>query len=84
MNEKTVRTVMIRCLKSKGIKPISSRGAGPDLLINGKAVEVNFNRMLKQVVDYDFKYSDIGLALPPDGLNLKRVLQLEELFKEAS
>ena len=84
MKEKTMRQVMIKYFASKGIKVIPSRGAGPDLIIDGKAVEVkgsriDFERMLKQLLDYAYKYSDLYLALPFDGLNLKRAEQLNAL-----
>jgi len=82
MKEKTMRLVMTKYFASKGIKVIPQSGAGPDLLIDGKAVEVkgsifDFDRMLKQLIDYTFKYSDVALALPYDGLKiLKRANQL--------
>ena len=91
MKERTMRRVMIKYFDSKGIKAIASRGAGPDILIDGKAVEVkgsryDFDRMLRQLVDYAYKYSDLALALPFDGLTLKKAQQLSnlvDLIKEA-
>src|SRR3990170_4735292 len=84
MEEKLVRVVMTKYFALKGIKVVFSRGSGPDLLIDGKAVEVkgsryDFDRMLRQLVDYACKYSDITLALPFDGLTLKQSLQLGSL-----
>jgi len=84
MKEETVRRVMTKYYASKGIKVVPSRGAGPDLLINGRAVEVkgskyDFERMLKQLMDYAYKYSEVALALPFDGLNLKKAQQLTGL-----
>lgn len=82
---------MIRYFASKGIKVVPSRGAGPDLLIDGKAVEVkgskyDFDRMLRQLLDYAYKYSDVALALPFDGLTIMKAHQLTALnglIKEA-
>lgn len=91
MKEKTVRLIMIKYFDSKGIKVRPSRGAGPDLTIDGKAVEVkgskiDFDRMLRQLLDYAYRFSDLALALPFDGLTLKRITQLRifgDLIQEA-
>lgn len=89
MKEKTVRKVMLKYFASKNIRVISSRGAGPDLFIDGKAVceikgsmgrKRDFDRMLRQLVDYSKKHAGVSLALPFDGLTLKRSLQLINLF----
>lgn len=89
MKEKTVRKIMVKYFSSKNISVIPSRGAGPDLFIDGKAVcEVkgsmgrkrDFDRMLRQLVDYAKKHAGVSLALPFDGLTLKRSHQLITLF----
>jgi len=84
MDEEKVRKVMIEYFKSKGMKPNPQRGAGPDILIDGMAVETKgsryeFQRMLKQLVSYAYKYSEVSLALPVDGLTFERASQLEIL-----
>lgn len=83
MKEDTVRKVMAKYFTSKGIKIIPQRGAGPDFHIEGegKVVEVkgskyDFERMLRQLWDYAFKFVDVSLALPYDGLTLKKAQQL--------
>lgn len=88
MKEQTVRKVMIKYFASKGIKIIHENihAAGPDFHIEGegKVVEVkgsryNFDRMLRQLWKYAFKFVDVSLALPYDGLTLKRAEQLSGL-----
>ena len=81
MREKVVRQVMVKYFESKGVKAIQQTGAGPDLLIDGKAVEVkgtklDYARMLKQLSDYALKYSDLALALPYDCFTLDRAVRL--------
>jgi len=93
MKEDTVRKVMRKYFASKNIKIIPQRGAGPDFHIEGegKVVEVkgskyDFERMLRQLWDYAFKFVDVSLALPYDGLTLKRAEQLTglaQLIEEA-
>ena len=74
---------MAKYFESKGIKIISQRGAGPDFHIErkGKVVEVKgsklkFDRMLRQLWDYAFKFVNVSLALPYDALTLKKAEQL--------
>jgi len=91
MKEETVRLIMIKYFESKIMKAIPQRGAGPDLLIDGKAVEVKgsrfkFDRMLRQLLDYAYKYSDVSLALPFDGLTIQKAHKLscfDEMIKHA-
>jgi len=75
---------MTKYFASKSIKVIEQRGSGPDLLIDGKAIEVkgsryDFCRMLRQLVDYAYKYSDVAVALPFDGLTLEKAHQVHIL-----
>lgn len=82
MEEKTVVRVMIQYFESKDIKVIRQRGAGADLFIDGKAVEVKgsrfkFDRMLRQLLDYAYKHTDVSLALPFDCLTIKEAHQLD-------
>jgi len=91
MKEEVVRQVMRKYFASKSIKTIPSKGAGPDLLRDGKAVEVkgskyDFKRMLTQLKDYAYKFSEVSLVLPYDGLTLERIERLiifNGLIKEA-
>lgn len=90
MDEETTRKVMQKYFESKGLKPIPTRGAGPDFHLNGKAIEIkgskvkgnknDFHRMLRQLVDYARKYIAVELALPFDGLNIEQAYQLNDLF----
>lgn len=86
MEEKTVVRVIIKYFESKGIKVIRQRGAGADLFIDGKAVEVKgsrfkFDRMLRQLLDYAYKHTDVSLVLPFDGLTIKEAHQLDAFDK---
>ncbi len=82
MKEETVRCVMIEYFRSKNVEAIPQRGAGPDLHIKGKGVvemkgtKTDFHRLLRQLVDYAKKNANVGLALPFDGLDNKKIVQL--------
>ena len=87
MDEDTICKIMKKYFESKGMKPIRSKGAGPDFLMDGKAIEVkgsrvrnDFHRMIRQLADYAKKFTMVELALPFDGLNLKQAEQLGKLF----
>jgi len=86
MEEKTTRAVMMKYFESKGMKPIQQKGAGPDILIDGMAIEVKgsghkVKRMLRQVLSYTYKYSKVALALPVNGLTYDELAQLQKLCK---
>ena len=86
MDEKTTRKVMMKYFESKGMKPIPQKGAGPDILIKGMAIEVKgsghkVKRMLRQVLSYAYKYSKVALAIPADCLTYDELIQLEKLCK---
>lgn len=84
MDEETTRKVMIKYFQSMGLNPNPQRGAGPDIMIDGTAIEVkgtryDVRRLLNQIVDYTYKHKRVGVALPIDGLNLEIVQQIETL-----
>ena len=86
MEEKTVVRVMIKYFESKGLKAIRQKGAGVDLHIYGKTEKVEvkgsglkFDRMLRQLLDYAYKHTNVSLALPFDGLTIKEAHQLRIL-----
>jgi len=62
----------------KGIRAVPSKGAGPDFIVDGKAVEVkgtkfDLERALRQCWNYAQKYIDIAVALPVDCFNLNNL-----------
>lgn len=78
MREDTARRVISTFFKLKGIRAIPSRGAGPDFIVDGKAVEVkgtkfDLERALKQCWDYAQKYTEVAIALPVDSFDLNRL-----------
>lgn len=78
MREDTAKRVMSAFFELKGIRAIPSRGAGPDFIVDGKAVEVkgtkfDLERALKQCWDYAQKYIEVAVALPVDSFNLDRL-----------
>lgn len=86
MREDTAKRVMSTFFKLKGIKAIPSRGAGPDFIVDGKAVEVkgtkfDLERALKQCWDYAQKYIEVSIALPVDSFNLDRLWAFYRISK---
>jgi hypothetical protein len=78
MLEDTAKKVMLTFFKLKGIRAVPSKGAGPDFIVEGKAVEVkgtvfDLERALKQCWDYAQKYSGVAIALPTDSFDLDRL-----------
>ena len=78
MREDTSKQVMSAYFELKGIRAVPSKGAGPDFIVEGKAVEVkgtkfDLERALKQCWDYAQKYIDVAIALPVDSFNLDRL-----------
>ena len=90
MDEETTRKVMMKYFDLKGMKPIAQRGAGPDILIDGTAIETKgsplnrfeVKRMLTQITEYAYEYKRTGLALPIDGLNIEIAHQLDTLHAQ--
>jgi hypothetical protein len=86
MREDIARRVMSTYFKLKGVRAIPSRGAGPDFIVDGKAVEVkgtkfDLERALKQCWDYAQKYIEVAIALPVDSFNLDRLWALYNLSR---
>lgn len=83
MEEKTVRKIMSKYFKMKKRNAIPTRGAGPDFLEAGKAIEVKgsgvkgsrFNDATSQFAKYAFKYSDLEVAFPIDVLTANNLIK---------
>jgi hypothetical protein len=78
MLENTAKKVMSTFFKLKGIRAVPSRGAGPDFIVDGKAVEVkgtvfDLERALKQCWDYAQKYTEVAIVLPADSFDLDQL-----------
>lgn len=89
MEEKTVRKIMSKYFEVKKIKAIPTRGAGPDFLEAGKAIEVKgsgvkgarFNAAIYQFANYAFKYSDLEVAFPIDVLSANNIVKFTLLCR---
>ena len=89
MEEKTVRKIMSKYFEIKKIKAIPTRGAGPDFIEAGKAIEVKgsgvrgarFNRAISQYAKYAFKYSDLEVAFPIDVLSPDNLIKFTLLCR---
>lgn len=79
MLEDTAKQIMSAFFKLKGIRAVGpAKGAGPDFITDGKAVEVkgtkfDLERALKQCWDYAQKYTEVAIALPIDSFDLDRL-----------
>ena len=61
-----------------------TRGAGPDLIYSGKIVETkgsksDFNKAVKQIMEYGPKYHEISVAFPIDTLTCEKIAKLDAL-----
>ena len=86
MREDIAKQVMSAYFELKGIRAVPSRGAGPDFIVDGKAVEVkgtkfDLERALKQCWDYAQKYIAVAIALPVDSFNLDRLWAFQNLSR---
>lgn len=89
MEEKTVKRIMSKYFEIKKIKAIPTRGAGPDFLEAGKAIEVKgsgvkgarFNVAISQYAKYAFKYSDLEVAVPIDVLSADNLIKFTLLCR---
>lgn len=84
MDEETARDLVASHLKVRGQRPILQKGPGPDILLDGTALEVKGSKFdrgdaLKQFIRYAFAYRDLEVALPPDAVELKLLAQLKAL-----
>jgi len=86
MREDTAKRVMSTFFKLKGIRAVPSKGAGPDFIVDGKAVEVkgtkfDLERALRQCWDYAQKYIEVAIALPVDSFNLDHLWAFHNLTR---
>ncbi len=75
MNEETVKAVLVRYLLRMNLRPYVQKGAGPDVLCDGAAIEVKgvnlrVPGLIKQLARYAFTHSDVAVAFPVDALSL--------------
>jgi len=75
MREDVAKRVMSTFFALKGMRAIPSKGAGPDFIVDGKAIEVkgtkfDLERALKQCWDYAQKYIEVAISLPVDSFDL--------------
>lgn len=85
MKEDIVKEIVRKYVTQKeGWKVEPTRGAGPDLLYEGKIVETkgsksDFNKAIKQIVEYGPKYHEISVAFPTDTLTCEKLAKLDAL-----
>jgi hypothetical protein len=73
MTEATVKKIMARYFQSNKVNAIPTAGAGPDFLVEGKAIEVkgsdaDFNKAVDQYCDYLLtgRFSGLAISFPID------------------
>jgi hypothetical protein len=87
LTENVVKAVIARYLTDiKKVKVKPTRGAGPDFVFDGQIIETkgaesDFDRAIKQMLDYAPKYRSLAFALPVGFFTAQRVLQLNALAK---
>jgi len=84
MREETVKNVLASYLKEQGHKPILAKGAGPDIMYDGTALEVkgsdsDLREALNQLTKYSFTYSALEVGFPVDKINLDFLQKLRFL-----
>ena len=85
MKEDTVKEIVRKyVIEKEGWKVEPTRGAGPDLLYEGRIVETKgsksyFNKAIKQIVEYGPKYHEISVAFPIDTLTCEKLAKLDAL-----
>lgn len=75
MREETVKKVIVAHLKMQNQRCKLTKGAAPDILKDGVALEIKGSKfdkppVLKQLTGYAFSYADLEIALPYDALSL--------------
>ncbi len=75
MIEDKVRTVIIQYLRQQDETFVPQKGAGPDIMREGVALEVkgssfDVNEALKQLARYAFTYAGLEIAFPVDAITL--------------
>jgi len=73
--EDKVRAVIIKHLREQNEEFVPQKGAGPDIVKKGVALEVkgsgfDLNEALKQLTRYAFTYAGLEVAFPVDAINL--------------
>ena len=87
LDEKVVKLVIAKYLEiRRDVKARPTRGAGPDFVFDGEIIETkggyfNFDRALKQMLDYAPKYKEISFAFPVEAFTAQRIMQLNTLAK---
>jgi len=81
LEEKEVREVIGKYFEQTRKKVVPQKGAGPDFLGEGVAVETkptnfDFERAFRQYVNYAFKYVGLWIVLPEDSLDIRSILTL--------
>lgn len=87
LTENVVKAVIAKYLTDiKKVKVKPTRGAGPDFIFGGQIIETkgsdsDFDRTIRQMLEYAPKYTSITLAVPVGFFTAQRVLQLNTLAK---
>jgi len=86
MDEKIVRQVITKYLSKQGTKFSlqKEKEAGPDILIDGIALEIkgstfNIKPALEQFIKYAIRYADLQIAFPIDTLSIEFLYSLYAL-----
>jgi hypothetical protein len=90
IKEDAVVRIIERYFKENHIKAIRQRGAGPDFLCEGAAIEVKgsnapFDDAIQQYVDYLFtgKYKALSVVFPSDFLDVRRIVIFRDFCQTA-
>jgi len=87
LGENVVKSIIAKYLElHKRVRARPTRGAGPDFVFDGEIIETkggnfNFDRAIKQMLDYAPKYREISFAFPIEAFTAQRVMQLDTLAK---
>jgi len=81
LEEEEVREVISRYFKQINKKAIPRKGAGPDFLCEGVAVEtkptnLDFERAFDQYANYALQYAGLWIVLPEDALDTRSLFRL--------
>jgi len=86
MDEKTVKQVIMKYLSKQGIRfsPKKEKAAGPDILIDGTALEIkgktfNIKSALEQFIKYALEYTDLQIGFPIETLSIEFIYSLYAL-----
>jgi len=89
MEEENVRKVVSQYFRKRNQEFTQERGAGPDFLKKGKAVEVkgsgfNQREALEQLTRYIFKYAGVEFAFPVEDLTPELIYGLRAIERGAT